>query len=226
MAISEKNIERLSLYRRLLDHIKRQGKANVFSHELSTLSTNSSAQVRRDLMVIGHSGSPTKGYNVEKLIDAIDTLLDGKREQRIALVGVGTLGRAVLDHFLGRRSKLRIVAAFDIADNKVNRVINECKVYPVEELESRIQESSITLGILAVPASSAQDTADKMVMAGIRGILNFVPVPLRVPINVYVEDIDLIMAMEKVAFFTRKLSFASEFIASQTAATITQEGSE
>ena len=111
--ISEKAIERLILYRRILVGLKTEGKSNLFSHQLSNLTGFTSAQIRRDLMAIGYSGSPVHGYDLDKLIESISDFVDAPQKQYVALVGVGHLGRAILDYFQGRRPKLEIFAAFD-----------------------------------------------------------------------------------------------------------------
>ena len=202
--IPERAIGRLSLYRRILDQVLDQGRLYIFSHELAKLSGNKPAQVRRDLMVVGCSGCASRGYDVQDLSKAIDASLDGPDKQRIALVGVGNLGRAVLHYFFGRRKQLEVAAAFDRNPDKVNRVLHGCRVYRVEDLDDVIRREGIQLGVITVPGSEAQGIADLLVQGGVSGILNFAPVPLRVPPGVFVEDIDITMAIEKVAYLTHE----------------------
>ena len=201
--ISAKSIGRLSLYRRLLNVLQAEGVRNVYSHQLATLAGCTGTQVRRDLMVVGYSGSPTHGYEVARLIESMREFLDAPAGQGAALVGVGNLGKAILSYFAGRRPNLQIVAAFDNDAYKVNRVIHGCRCYSMENLYEVTQGQSIRLAIITVPAQAAQDVADALVQAGIRGILNFVPVRLRVPMHVYAEDIDMTVSLEKVAYFAR-----------------------
>ncbi|OHB55992.1 MAG: hypothetical protein A2Y07_06315 [Planctomycetes bacterium GWF2_50_10] len=209
--VSQKTIGRLSLYRRLLQALANKGVKYIYSHQIAVIASATAAQVRRDWMAIGYSGSPTKGYEVAELIDAIGKFLDSPKEQKVALVGIGNLGRAILIFFAGRRPKLNIVAAFDNDPYKVNRVIHGCKCYHIDQLKTVSDETGIDVGIVAVPASEAQKAAEKMVAAGIKGILNFAPTPLRVGNNVYVEDIDMTMSLEKVAFFARQGNFERNF---------------
>lgn len=201
--VSEKTIGRLSLYRRLLNQLAAEGIENVYSHQLASLVGGTAAQVRRDIMVIGYTGSPARGYDVPQLIESIGKFLDHPQGQSAALIGVGNLGRSILAYFSGRRPKLAIVAAFDNDPNKVDRLIHGCRCYSILEMNEVIQEKNIRLGIVCVPASEAQGVADSLVYAGVRGILNFAPVPLRVPQTVYVEHIDMTMSLEKVAYFAR-----------------------
>ncbi len=202
--IPDKTIGRLSLYRRLLNRLFGEGVRNIYSHQLAVMAGVTPAQVRRDIMSIGYSGNPNKGYDLGELIESIGHSLDDPEGQRAALVGVGNLGRALLTYFSGRRPKLSIVAAFDSDPERTGRVIQGCRCYSIERLPEVVREHGITIGTITVPATEAQKVADTLVRAGIRGIMNFAPVRIRVPVTVYVEDIDMTMALEKVAYFARK----------------------
>lgn len=201
--VSEKTIGRLSLYRRLLDEQLATGVAHAYSHQLANLAGVTAAQVRRDLMVVGYSGSPAKGYDVAQLSHSIGAFLDSPIRQGVALVGVGNLGRAILAYFTGRRPNLAIIASFDNDPKKVNRFLHGCPCYPMEEAARVVEEMEIRVAIIAVPAAEAQGATDALVRAGVRGIVNFAPAPLRAPSHVYVEDIDITTSLEKVAYFAR-----------------------
>lgn len=205
--IPARTIERMVLYKRLLGDLQSKGQKTLFSHELAALAHNTSAQVRRDLMTIGHTGSPRKGYDVNELIRKISSILDGSAERIIALVGVGNLGRAILSYFTYRHPGLTIVAAFDTDDAKVNRVISGCRCYHINCFEEKAKELGINLGIITVPAGYAQEVANKMVHAGIKGILNFAPIPLKLPDDVYADRIDIASSLEKLAYFADRSSF-------------------
>lgn len=202
--ISEKTIERLILYRRLLINFKANGNSNIFSHQLAKLSGFTPAQIRRDLSPIIYYGSPVHGYEINRLIDGIGELIDPSEKQGIALVGLGNLGRAILDYFQGRQPKLEITAAFDTDPQKIGRVISGCQCYHTNELEKIIKEKEIIVAIIAVPANEAQDIATRLVKAGVKGLQNYSPVKLQIPANVHVENRDMIMAVEKVAYFARQ----------------------
>ncbi|MHB9027947.1 MAG: redox-sensing transcriptional repressor Rex [Candidatus Latescibacterota bacterium] len=202
--IPDKTIGRLSLYRRLLNRLIGEGVRSVYSHQLASLARVTPAQVRRDIMSIGYSGNPNRGYDILELVESIGQSLDDPEGQRAALVGVGNLGRAILTYFAGRRPKLTIVAAFDSDPRKCDRVIQGCRCHRIERLADVVSELGIDIGAITVPAGEAQRVADLMVRAGIRGILNYAPVRLQTPNNVYVEDIDMTMSMEKVAYYARK----------------------
>lgn len=199
-----KTIGRLSQYRRLLGLQLGAGRVNVYSHELAQMAGVTAAQVRRDLMAVGATGSPTKGYDVAGLIECVGQVLDDPDGQLAAVVGVGNLGRALLTFFQGRRPKLSIVAAFDTDPAKTGRVICGCRCHPIEALGETIARQRISVGLLAVPAGAAQSVAAELEAAGVRGILNFAPIPLRVGPDTFTEDIDMTMALERVAYFGRQ----------------------
>jgi redox-sensing transcriptional repressor len=188
----------------MLSDLQREGVMSVYSHQLASMTGNTAAQVRRDIMTIGYSGSPSRGYDVDGLVESIGRYMDAPDGQHVALVGVGNLGRALMAYFAGRRPRLEITAAFDADPEKVRRVIHGCRCYPMEDLERVIEEEAIEVAVLAVPAGQARAVADRLVRAGIRGLLNFAPVPLKLRTGVYVEDIDVTMSLEKVAFFARQ----------------------
>ncbi len=204
--IPEKALERLILYRRILINQKSENIKNSFSHQLANLAGVSSAQLRRDLMSIGYSGSPVRGYDINELMKSISEFVDAPEKQGVALVGVGHLGRAILEYFHGRRPKLEIVMAFDNNPQKVNRVVHGCRCYHINQMDQLISENNIKVAIISVPVEEAQEVAEKLVHAGITGILNYSPVKLQLSPEIYIENRDMIMAVEKVAYFSRKLT--------------------
>jgi len=201
---SEKTISRLSLYRRLLNSLRYRGVKRVFSRELAAMAMSTPAQIRRDLMGLSCAGTPARGYSVVDLITAIGRVLDAPKGQRVALVGVGNIGRSVLAFFAGRRPKLSIVAAFDNDLAKVHRVVHGCPCYPLSDLGRVVAELDITLGIIAVPVRGAQKVADALMDAGVKGLLNFAPTPIRIRDGVYVDDVDFTSSLERVAYFARQ----------------------
>ncbi|MBD3289222.1 redox-sensing transcriptional repressor Rex [candidate division KSB1 bacterium] len=204
--ISEKTIERLIIYRGLLLNLVSDKVKNIFSHQLATMTGFTSAQIRRDIMSIGYSGSPVRGYDIQNLIKSLGEFIDGEEKQPVALVGLGHVGRAVLDYLKGRRPKLEITASFDDDPAKVDRVFQGCMCYHVNDLEKIIEKENIKVGIIAVPADEAQSVAERMANAGIKGILNYAPVKLNIPSGIYVENRDMTLAVEKVAYFARTAS--------------------
>jgi redox-sensing transcriptional repressor len=210
MVTPEKTVERLSLYRRLAEEMLREGKMSVFSHQLAEMAGVTSSQVRRDFMFIGTQGRANTGYNTKELKAGIDQFLVSHEPDGVALVGIGNLGRAVLAFFHGRRPNLIIKACFDKDPDKIGRIIHGCRVYSIEDMASVLLSEKINIAIIAVPRAFAQETAEKLIQAGVNGIVNFAPVPLNVPGNVYVDNVDFTMSLEKVAHFARKQKIVSE----------------
>ena len=201
-SLPNRMVERLVVYRRHLRQWLGEGRMRVYSHDLAKLEDVTPAQVRRDLMTIGYTGSPAKGYEVEGLIEHISTLLDAGSIGGFALVGAGHLGRAILDYLARRHPEYQVVA-FDVNPEKAGRITHGCRCYLIDELETVLAEHPMRVGVITVPAEAAQDVATRLVAAGVRGLLNFAPVRLQVPDSVVVEDADIALLLEKVAFFAR-----------------------
>lgn len=179
-------------------------KTHVFSHEIAQMLHITPVQVRRDLMLIGYSGNLRKGYDIRELIELIGRIIDSEKGQRVAVVGLGNMGKAMISYFKGKRSKLAIIAAFDINPEKINRVYDGVACYHINQLTDIIRQNNISIGIVTVPSEQAPEIAEAMILAGVKGILNFTAKPLNVPANVYLEEYDMITSLEKVAFFAKK----------------------
>jgi redox-sensing transcriptional repressor len=202
--LPHKTVERLSQYRRSLLMILSKEKTHVFSHEIAQMLHITPVQVRRDLMLIGYSGNLRKGYDIKELIELIGRIIDSDKGQRVGVIGLGNLGKAIISYFKGKRSKLSIIAAFDINPEKINRVYDGVACYHISQLSDIIRQNNISIGIIAVPTEEAPIIAETLVLAGVKGILNFTPKPLNVPPYVYLEEYDMITSLEKVAFFAKK----------------------
>jgi redox-sensing transcriptional repressor len=201
---SPRIVERLSLYRRLLAAEAAGGAQHIYSRQLAVMAGVSAEQVRQDMMTVGYNGTPVRGYAVVELANCIGRLLDTSHAQKAAIVGLGHLGRAITVYSAGRWPKLAIVAAFDTDPAKIGQIINGCACHPVTDLARIVSEQDIRIAIIAVPASEAQKIVEALIKAGVRGILNFAPVRLRVPPDVYVENMDVAVSLEKVAYFARQ----------------------
>lgn len=202
--LPDKTIERLSQYRRILMACLENGKQHIFSHELAGLLHITPVQVRRDIMLIGHTGTLRRGYDVRDLVKMISRIIDIEQGMKVIVIGVGLLGSAIINYFTGKRTKLSIVGAFDIDPEKVNRVYAGVPCYPVDKLREIIKAEDIDIAILTVPPSESVNTTEKLVMAGIKGILNYTSTPVNVPSHVYLEEYDMITSLEKVAYFVKK----------------------
>ncbi|PLW96750.1 MAG: redox-sensing transcriptional repressor Rex [Marinilabiliales bacterium] len=204
--LPDKTVERLCKYRRVLYNQLSEGKQHIFSHELASLLHITPVQVRRDIMLIGYSGTLRKGYDIQDLVTLIGEILDTKDGQKAAIIGLGNLGSSILGYFNGKRSKLAITAAFDIDADKTNRVYAGVKCYHIDELEEVIKKENIKMAILTVPAKESLQILDTLIMSGIKGIMNFTPKSLNVPENIYLEEYDMVTSLEKIAYFIKQNS--------------------
>ena len=202
--LPHKTVERLSQYRRALLLTLSKDKTHVFSHEIAQMLHITPVQVRRDLMLIGYSGNLRKGYDIKELIEMIGKIIDTDKGQRVAVVGVGNLGKAFISYFKGKRTKLTIVAAFDTNPDKINRVYDGVPCYHIDRIQEILKGDDISIGIITVPSEQAPAVAEVLVKSGIKGILNYSPKSLNVPASVYLEEYDMITSLEKVAFFAKK----------------------
>lgn len=193
-------VNRLSMYLRELQHLLSDGKETTSSSQLGRRLGFTDAQVRKDLAHFGHFGHPGIGYRCDELVGAIRKILGTDREWRVALVGVGNLGRALLGYRGFNRQGFRLVAAFDADPAIVGSEIDEVPIHDVARLEEIVAQQQVELGLVAVPASDAQHVADQLVSAGVGGILNFAPVTLKVPEGVSKVGVDLARELEQVTF--------------------------
>jgi len=193
-------VNRLSLYLRELRHLLGAGKTTVSSSELGSLLGFTDAQVRKDLAYFGHFGHPGIGYRCEELINAIRSILGTDQEWTVAMVGIGNLGRALLGYRGFVDQGFHVVAAFDSNPEKLNGQIEEVPVYHIGRLAEVVRQHNIRLGLICVPAATAQNVADRLVEAGVAGIVNFAPVTLSLPEEISSVSVDLSTELEQLSF--------------------------
>lgn len=199
-AVPKAVVNRLSLYLRELQQLVRDGHQTTSSSHLGNLLGFTDAQVRKDLAYFGHFGYPGIGYRCDELIGAIRRIMGTDRNWPVAMVGVGNLGRALLGYKGFGQQNFRIVAAFDIDPAKAGASIDGVPVYSLEKLSDVVQQEHIKLGMIVVPSAAAQPVADKLVAAGITGIVNFAPVTILLPPTVSLVGVDLAMELEQLSF--------------------------
>lgn len=197
-------IKRLSLYARTLQKMSISGIDKVSSKELGDTLGLNSAQVRKDLAYFGQFGVPGFGYYVEDLHVRIKSILGTDRTVRLALVGVGNLGQALLSYTIAfTREGFRLVAAFDADKRKVGGERIGVPIYHVSELEQRIRELAVDIIILSVPSGVAQQVVNTAVSAGVTAILNFVPERLIAPPGVKIHYVDLSIEIESLSYYLK-----------------------
>lgn len=198
--ISESTVRRLSLYLRFLQEARARGEETISSEALAERGGTTSAQVRKDLSFFGSFGKRGLGYSVGELLRAIEEILGLHRPWNVALVGAGKIGSALISYRNFQLRGFAIRAVFDSDPAKVGNSWDGRTVLPDREMERVLREESIDIVIVAVPADAAQSIVDRVVASGVRAILNFAPVRLRVPDEVSLRNVDMVVEMEGLTF--------------------------
>jgi redox-sensing transcriptional repressor len=206
-------VRRLSLYLRELENLLTQERRTVSSRQLGEALGITDAQVRKDLAYFGQFGHPGVGYRVEELVGRVRRILGTDKTWNVALVGAGNLGRALVCYRGYVKKGFEIVAVFDRDPKIIGDAVDPARnliVEPIAKLRETVKKRNIRLGILCVPAESAQQVADQLGAAGVRGILNFAPIALRVQQPAAVASVDLAVHMEQLSFQVGNLARAAD----------------
>jgi redox-sensing transcriptional repressor len=198
--ISESSVRRLSHYYRVLEEVHVEGKRMISSHRLAEREGITSAQVRKDLSSFGSFGRRGLGYNVEHLRDQIRAILGLDRRWRVGVVGAGNVGSALIAYRGFKQQGFEVVAVFDRDPLRVGETIGGVIVQHVDALAASVASGAFEIAVIATPLQPAQEVADALVAAGVRGILNFAPRKLRVPPGVSLRNVDMTMEFESLSF--------------------------
>jgi redox-sensing transcriptional repressor len=199
-SIPDPAVRRLSLYLRQLETFKRKDRRTISSKQLGESLGLTDAQVRKDLAYFGQFGHPGIGYRVDELIAQVRHILGTDKIWNVLLVGAGNLGRA-LGAYRGFNAKgFNVAAVFDNDASKIGKKLGHFTVQPLSEIPATVEKLGIRLAILGVPADAAQDVADQLVAAGVRGLLNFAPVSIAVPRHVALSTVDVAVQLEQLSF--------------------------
>lgn len=199
--ITTKNcIIRLSRYKNALHRLRTLGFVKVFSDNLADAIGVLPSQVRKDFSLFGISGNKRGGYQVDSLIEKLNSILGKNQAQKVVVAGLGNIGNALMKYKGFEKEGIKISACFDIDPSKYNRgaVI---PVLPLEEMKDFIRSNAIKFGVIAVPDIAAQLVLDMMVGCGIKGVLNFAPISLRAPGDIVVNNVNLELELENVVYF-------------------------
>ena len=198
--ISESAVRRLSLYLRILEELERKGQNTVSSEEMSGRSATTAAQVRKDLSLFGSFGKRGLGYAVTELAERRKKILGRDRRWRGALVGAGRIGSALVEYGGFAERGYDVVAIFDSDASKVGGKWGGLCVRDISEFEAVSNDESVEMVILAIPVEAVPSVMEHVEKAGIRGILNFAPTKLKVPLGVAVKDVNMVMELEALSF--------------------------
>lgn len=198
--ISNAVIKRLPRYRRYLNELKRKGVDKISSRELSDLIGYTASQIRQDLNNFGGFGQQGYGYNVEALYNEISSILGLDKEYKMVIVGAGNLGQAIANHTYYYKAGFVVHSLFEVNPKLIGLKINDITVRDYEDLVEYIEDNEIDIGIICATKDAAQEVADKMAFAGVKGIWNFAPIDLEVPDHVAVENVHLSDGLHSLAY--------------------------
>lgn len=193
-------LERLAIYFAVLTDLKRRQAVTISSADVEERTGINAAQFRKDLSYFGEFGRPGIGYGVDELYSAIARILKIEQAQPVLLVGAGNLGSALMGYPALRADSFRIVAAFDNNPGKIGKQLWDLTIRDVAYLIEDNKTCRAKIAIITVPAAAAQDVAEQLVDAGIRNILNFAPVALKLPDDVIVRNVDFVQELAVLSF--------------------------
>jgi len=199
--IPEGVIERLPAYLNVLIQLRDDGAFTVSSARLGELTSVNPAQIRRDLTHFGSFGKRGVGYEIRTLVERIQRILGADHVHRLALVGAGNLGSAIAGYNGLRQHGFTVTAIFDADLGKIGTAIGDIPVQPVSDLAATMREQDIRIGVIAVPPEAAQQVADQLSAAGVRIILNYTPVIVRVPEGVTLHNTDPVQELLHTLYY-------------------------
>ena len=203
-AVPDATVARLPVYLRALTTLAEQGTATVSSDALAAAAGVNSAKVRKDLSHLGSYGTRGVGYDVDFLLYQISRTLGLTQHWRVVIVGVGYLGHALANYGGFGSRGFEVAALVDAETSIVGEDIAGLEVRHVDELETIVKETGVSIGVIATPAGAAQDVCDRLVAAGVTSVLNFAPAVLNVPEGVDVRKVDLSIELQILAFHEQR----------------------
>ena len=204
--IPRATLKRLQLYYRFVSSLKSKGIDRVNSKAISDALQIDSATIRRDFSYFGELGKKGYGYNIDSLLDFFKSELSESDMIKIAIVGVGNLGKALLTYNFSIHDDMTITEAFDVKEDVIGQKIGNVIVKDNDELITTLKKEEIDVVILTTPERVAQKVADELVQAGVKGILNFTPGRINTPSDVQVHQIDLGIELQSLLFFMKNYS--------------------
>jgi len=196
-------INRLSIYHRCLEKITKKGKGLevISSFKIAEMTGINSAQIRKDLAYFGEFGKRGIGYPVIDLGKELKKILGLDKKWSVIIAGAGNLGKALIKYKGFQKKGFIIRGIFDNNPSKIGKRLGYIFIYNIKEIEKFIQAENISIGIIVVPADSAQEVADKMVAGGIKAILNFAPVHIVLPPEIKIHNVDLSIEFEGLTYY-------------------------
>jgi len=200
--ISKSVVKRLPVYLRILDNLIRRDIEIISSKDLSAESGFSAEQIRKDFAYFGAFGTRGTGYNTVYLRDQILKIIGLDKKTNVVVIGAGHLGTALTRYNASKNSYVQIAAVLDNDPDLIGRYINGIPIRTIKDLPSLISLHQIKVALITVPAEAAQGVVDEIIGYGIKAILNFAPVKLRVPADVHVSNADLTMELQSLIYYS------------------------
>ncbi|ERJ84797.1 putative redox-sensing transcriptional repressor Rex [Peptostreptococcaceae bacterium oral taxon 113 str. W5053] len=201
MKVSIAVIKRLPKYYRYLGMIEEKGIIRISSQELSSITGLTASQIRQDLNHFGGFGQQGYGYNVKELKNEIEKIIGIKEEYSAILIGAGNLGHAIVNYEGFKNNGFNIVAVFDTKNELIGKKLAGVPVYSIDKLEAFIEKNNVTIGVLTLPKNFAQQIADRLVHAGVKGLWNFAPIDLVLPDEIVLEDVHLDESLYTLTYY-------------------------
>ena len=198
--ISKAVIKRLPRYRRYLNELRKKGVDKISSNEFSSLIGYTASQIRQDLNNFGGFGQQGYGYSVEGLYNEISAILGLDRQYKMVIVGAGNLGQAIANHTYYYKAGFVVCGIFEINPRLIGIKINDIEVMDYENIVQFVEENEIDIGIICTTKDAAQEVADKLCFAGVRGLWNFAPVDIETPSHVAIENVHISDSLHSLAY--------------------------
>ena len=208
--ISNAVIKRLPRYRRYLMELKKKGVEKVSSKELSDLIGYTASQIRQDLNNFGGFGQQGYGYSVDVLYNEISTILGLDKEYKMVIMGAGNLGQAITKYTHSYKGAFKVCSVFEIKEELVGQMLDGIPIKNYKDIVDYIDEENIDIGIICVNRDNAQEVADKLSIAGVKGIWNFAPVDIEVPEHIALENVHLADSLHSLAYYMNDISKKEE----------------
>lgn len=194
-------IGRLPVYLRALQRLADKGIQTTSSQELGEIIGISAAQIRKDISQFGEFGKQGTGYSIAFLIERLRAILQVDRVWDMAVVGMGDIGHALARYNGFSNRGFRVVMVFDNDPQKIGEKVGEFEVFSTAGMIEKLKQNRIKIAVLTVPAAVAQETAEQLVKAGVKAILNYAPISLAVPDGVHVQYIDPVTHLQRMTFY-------------------------
>ena len=194
-------ILRLPLYIRALSQMSEEGQTVISSKTLGNRLQITPAQIRKDLSYFGRFGKQGRGYKVDSLIEELTNILGLNKQWNSCIVGVGRLGKAIINYPGFVPEGFKIISAFDNDPSMIGKTVNEIQILPMDEIKSAVKQNDIKIAILAVPSTVAQNVITELLNTNIKAILNYAPIAPKVPETLVLRNIDPVISLQSMTYY-------------------------